>query len=295
MSPSNPRQPGWTCICGAWNESTNSRCVSCQGPASKAEITPFEFPITGQQVRTVLRDAEPWFVAVDVCAVLGIANPSDAVRSLDDDEVELVPAALVIAEGRPQDRLNLITESGLYSLILRSRKPEARAFKRWVTHEVLPAIRRTGSYVAADAYEVPRSLPEALRAYATEVEAHDVTKAALTEALPAADAWNVLADAQGDYSLREAAQILNRDPLIKTGQNRLSTYLQTIGWTDSTKQPYQTHVDNGRLVRRPTSYEHPNTKERAASWQVRITAKGLKDLRPRMAGQQGLLTIAEGA
>lgn len=96
-------------------------------------------------IRTILKDDEPWFVAADVCAALTISNPSDAIKGLDDDE----RTTLDNPEGRAGEgaqSFNLISESGLYTLILRSRKPQARAFRRWVTHEVLPALRRTGRY-----------------------------------------------------------------------------------------------------------------------------------------------------
>lgn len=106
-------------------------------------------------LRIVLRDGEPWFVAADVCAALAIANPSDALRRLDDDEKEVVDfSALDSNEGRATQQLsgfepkviNLINEPGLYSLVLGSRKPEAKRFKKWVTSEVLPSIRKTGRY-----------------------------------------------------------------------------------------------------------------------------------------------------
>lgn len=105
------------------------------------------FTFSTQRLRAVLRDGEPWFVAADVCAVLGVGNTTDALYRLDEDE-----QALVSIEGRPghgAQSINLVSESGLYSLILGSRKPEAKAFKRWVTHEVLPAIRKTGRYEVA--------------------------------------------------------------------------------------------------------------------------------------------------
>jgi len=85
----------------------------------------------------------PWFVAGDVCAVLGIVNVGNVLASLDEDERDDIRTVDVV--GR-EARVATINESGLYSLILRSRKPEARRFKRWVTHEVLPQIRRTGGY-----------------------------------------------------------------------------------------------------------------------------------------------------
>ena len=100
-------------------------------------------------LRTLLIDGEPWFVAADVCAALELGNVTRAVGGLDDDEKGL---HTVKTPGGDQ-QLNVISESGLYSLILRSRKPEARPFKRWVTHDVLPALRKTGTYT------VPEALP----------------------------------------------------------------------------------------------------------------------------------------
>ena len=97
-------------------------------------------------VRIVDRDGEPWFVAKDVCGALGIAKVDSAIRSLDEDEKD---AHSMSTLGGNQE-MTVVSEAGLYSLIMRSRKPEAKAFKRWVTHEVLPSIRKTGAYVAPD-------------------------------------------------------------------------------------------------------------------------------------------------
>ncbi|MFN4097407.1 MAG: Bro-N domain-containing protein, partial [Sphingomonas sp.] len=93
--------------------------------------------------RIIDRNGEPWFVLADVCAEIGIGNPSDAARRLDDDERDALD--IIDPIGRTQ-RATIINESGLYSLILTSRKPEAQRFKKWVTSEVLPSIRRTGKY-----------------------------------------------------------------------------------------------------------------------------------------------------
>ena len=95
-------------------------------------------------VRIVDRDGEPWFVAKDVCEALGIAKVDSAIRSLDEDEKD---AHSMSTLGGKQE-MTVVSEAGLYSLIMRSRKPEAKTFKRWVTHEVLPSIRKTGAYVA---------------------------------------------------------------------------------------------------------------------------------------------------
>lgn len=105
------------------------------------DVKIFENPEFGR-VRTTVIDGEPWFVAADVCHALDIGNPSDALNRLDDDERTLVSIEGA-SNGKP---VNGVNEPGLYSLVLGSRKPEAKAFKRWITHEVIPAIRKTGGY-----------------------------------------------------------------------------------------------------------------------------------------------------
>lgn len=237
-----------------------------------AEITPFHFPATGEQVRTVLVDGEPWFVGKDVTDVLGYVNGRDALATLPDRMRNTV----AISDGTPGNpNRTVITESGVYRLVMRSNLPAAEAFQDWIAEEVVPSIRKTGGY----SLDIPRTLPDALRAYATEMEAHGVTKAALTEAQPKAESWETLADASGDYSVREAAQILNRDPHVSTGQNRLFKTMHDIGWIDGRGEPYQRHVDCGRIVRRALTYKHPVTNEPQVTAQVRITAKGINDLR----------------
>lgn len=98
-------------------------------------------------VRVVMIDGEPWFVAVDVCRILEISNSRDAVARLDDDEKADVGITDTSSNGVQQRRtVTAISESGLYALIFTSRKPEAKKFRKWVTHEVLPSIRKTGAY-----------------------------------------------------------------------------------------------------------------------------------------------------
>ncbi|MCF8502888.1 MAG: Bro-N domain-containing protein [Rhodospirillum sp.] len=109
------------------------------------DVTPFAFE--GSDFRVVSRDGEPWFVLVDVCSALEIANPSRAASRLDDDEKYTLRNMKGIADARVQE-ITIINESGLYSLTFSSRKPQAKRFKKWVTAEVLPTIRRTGRYGA---------------------------------------------------------------------------------------------------------------------------------------------------
>lgn len=120
------------------------------------------FMYEGAQVRTVIIDDQPWMVAKDVCDILEISNPTQAISRLEDDERSMFNI------GR-QGEVNIVNEYGLYSLILGSRKPEAKSFKRWVTHEVLPEIRKTGSYNAQPQFRLPQTFAEALEGYAAQL------------------------------------------------------------------------------------------------------------------------------
>ena len=106
------------------------------------EIVKKSFVFNSTQIRTAIIDGEPWFVAKDVCEVLGIANSRDAVADLEQNELASVKAT----SGGQRREMNVVSESGLYVLIFKSRKPEAKAFRRWVTSEVLPTLRKTGKY-----------------------------------------------------------------------------------------------------------------------------------------------------
>jgi len=108
------------------------------------DIVAFDFE--SSKVRTLWKDNEPWFVLVDICKALDISNPSRMAQRLDEDERS------VYNLGRQGEAI-IINESGLYTVILRSNKPEAKLFKRWITHEVLPSLRKTGSYSLTNAPE----------------------------------------------------------------------------------------------------------------------------------------------
>lgn len=121
---------------------------------SLSSLLPFHYE--GAQIR-VLTDSQgaPWFIAADLCSCLGIRNPSDALSRLDDDEKGLGSTETL----KGQQSLATVNESGLYTLVLSSRKPEAKRFKRWITHEVLPTIRLTGSYAVPNLASSQPALP----------------------------------------------------------------------------------------------------------------------------------------
>jgi hypothetical protein len=116
--------------------------------SAKSAGLPAEFKFEESPVRVAMKGDQTWFVAKDVCDILGIANPRDAIADFDDDEKGVV---ISDTPGGPQN-LNAINESGLYNLIFSSRKPEAKRFRRWVTGTVLPEIRKTGSYQGPGGY-----------------------------------------------------------------------------------------------------------------------------------------------
>lgn len=107
---------------------------------TQGKIVAFDFQ--DHAVRVVERDSEPWFVASDVCGVLGISQHRDAIRRLDADE----RASLVVDTPGGEQKVGCVSESGLYHLIFKSRKPAAKRFRKWVTSDVIPAIRRTGEF-----------------------------------------------------------------------------------------------------------------------------------------------------
>lgn len=135
-------------------------------------------------VRTVIKDGEPWFVAVDVCKALEIKNNRDALGRLDDDEKGVVSTDTLGGE----QEVGVVNESGLYTLVLGSRKPEAKTFKRWITHDVIPTIRKTGGYVANDDLfvetyfgDADESMKSAFRATLERVRRLNEEKKALNE------------------------------------------------------------------------------------------------------------------
>lgn len=143
-------------------------------------------------VRIAMIDGNPWFVAKDVCDCLGLYRQQDSTRCLDDDE----KGGCIVNTPSGDQKMVTVNESGLYSLVLRSRKPEAKAFKRWITHEVLPSIRKTGGYGNA-----PKALPKDYVSALEALLAAEKERIALSEQnavmAPKADTYdNVVADRQ---------------------------------------------------------------------------------------------------
>lgn len=232
--------------------------------------------------------------APHLARALGFREAYDLLRSIPDSEKG---SELVRTPGGEQ-LVGYVTEAGFYRAL--GQRQAARIsdlavrsmverFQSWVYGEVLPSIRRGTFGTPSRQFEIPATFAEALELAARQAREIEAEKAINAELAPAAASWGQLAEASGDYSLREAAQILDRDPAIRTGQNRLSKHLKNIGWTDRSGQPYQRHVDAGRLARRTVPYLDRSTGETELTTQLRITVKGLHDLHKEMGGAGPLL------
>ena len=160
------------------------------------------------KVRTLNLNGEPWFVAADVCKALELGNPSMTVERLDDDEKGI---STIDTLGGKQ-RMAIINEPGLYSLVITSRKPEAKAFKRWITHEVIPSIRKHGAYMTDSLLDALEAHPEAVPEYLNRLRSENARNRELTRrlrlALPKAEYYDAFVDPADCTNIRTTAKEL---------------------------------------------------------------------------------------
>jgi anti-repressor protein len=176
-----------------------------------------------QEVRTVLIDGEPWFVAADVARILGYRMASDMTRRLDEED-RGTRSVRTLSGG--QD-MTVITEPGLYVAVLGSQVAGARAFKRWITHEVLPAIRKTGAYSTVPT--LPQSYSAALRELAASVEAREALEKKVASDAPKVLFADSVATSETTILVGDMAKILRGNGVI-IGANRLFSQLRADGY-----------------------------------------------------------------
>lgn len=206
-----------------------------------------EFIFNDQQVRTVVRDGEPWFVGKDVADILGYKNQRDALAKHVDDEDKNSVAIRDGIQGNPNKVV--INESGLYSLIVASKLPTAKVFKRWVTSEVLPTIRKHGAYMDTDIIEKSLADPDFLIQLATTLK-EEKQRRMEAEAKIAADEHKVdFYDAVGNTSatltVERFAKLVTEKLGINTGRNRMFQWLRKNGFLQANNMPYQRYINNG--------------------------------------------------
>lgn len=237
------------------------------------EIQKFDFK--GASLRTLTDKAgEPWFVAKDVCDILEISNPSDALKRLDDDERSRFNL------GR-QGETNIVNEAGLYVLVLGSRKPEAHEFKRWVTHEVLPQIRKTGGYIpTTDADDDMTILAKAVMIGQRTMEAQKrkiaEQQTRIDELKPKARFADAVAASDGTCLVGELAKMLRQNGM-DIGQNRLFRLLQADGYLGKSGSnrnvPTQRAMDLGLFRIKETTVTHADGHT-TVSRTPKVTGKG---------------------
>lgn len=205
-------------------------------------------------VHATVINEEPWFIAKDVCDVLGVGTNHlrESGRGLDDDEVLSLPNW----EGKGSAPL-IVSEAGFYKLVMRSRKPEAKEFQRWVTHEVLPAIRRTGGYMIAKQDETPEQIMA--RAVLVAQDTIERQKKQLEELKPKALFADAVAASDGTCLVGELAKMLKQNG-VSIGQNRLFSWMREHGYLGKTGSnrnvPTQRAMEQGLFRIKETAVTH---------------------------------------
>ena len=245
------------------------------------EIQKFDFK--GSSLRTLTDEAgEPWFVAKDVCDILGMSNPSMAVTALDKDEVaQIDPKDYLGSENRSNQAVNIVSEPGLYKLIMRSRKPEAKEFQRWVTHEVLPSIRKTGGYIPtsesdSDEDIMARAVLVAQKTIERKNQQIAEQQTRIVELEPKARFADAVAASDGTCLVGELAKMLRQNGM-DIGQNRLFRLLQADGYLGKSGSnrnvPTQRAMDLGLFRIKETTVTHADGHT-TVSRTPKVTGKG---------------------
>ncbi|AXF40189.1 anti-repressor Ant [Paenibacillus phage Jacopo] len=214
------------------------------------------FNFTGKDVRVIMKDGQPWWLAKDICSVLDHSDVSMAVKRLDEDE-KLTQTLFVSGQNR---NVWFVNEPGLYSLILTSRKPEAKQFKRWVTHEVLPAIRKTGMYAADELLDNPELLIQAVTKLKEEREARQQLEAQVKSDKPKVLFADAVSASQTSILIGDLAKILKQNG-IQTGGKRLFEWMRANGYLIKRQgadynMPTQRAMEMGLFEIKETSVTH---------------------------------------
>lgn len=231
------------------------------------------FNFQRNNIRVIDQNNEPWFVAKDVCDVLEIKNTSDALKRLDNDERARFNL------GR-QGETNTINEYGLYSLVLASRKPEAKRFKRWVTHEVIPSIRKHGTYMTPDTIEKVLTDPDTIIKIATQLKEEQAKRMAAEAQVEKQKPKVLFASAveasETSILIGQLAKIITQNG-VKIGQNRLFEWLRDNGYLGKKgahyNEPTQYSMERGWFEVTERTFNNPDGSIRVTRT-TKVTGKG---------------------
>lgn len=253
------------------------------------------------QIRVVERDGEPWFVAVDICGALDIANSRDALTRIDEDEKGV---ALTDTLGGAQE-VAVVNEPGLYSLVLGSRKSEARAFKRWITHDVIPAIRKTGMYATPATVEAmlanPDTMIQVLQAFKDEREQRLALETRVVADAPKVAFADAVETSTDSCLVGQLAKIIRQNG-YEIGANRLFEYLRKEGYLcragSNRNMPTQRSMEAGWFEVKESVLENPDGSIRVVRT-PKVTGNGQiyfvnKFLRPEAVRSESASGTREG-
>lgn len=228
------------------------------------------------EIRTTIKNGEPWFVAADVCRALEIANNRDALTRLEQDEKGV---ALTDTPGGTQE-VTIVNEPGLYGLVLGSRKPEAKAFKRWVTHEVIPSIRKHGMYATPTTIEQmiadPANAIKVFSALKQEQERRKELEATVEHNAPKVLFAEAVQASHDSCLVGQLAKMIrqNGKPI---GANRMFTWLRDNGWLckkgENWNMPTQKAMEAGYFEIKETVIANPDGSTRITRT-PKVTGKG---------------------
>ncbi len=235
------------------------------------EIQTFDFD--GSRIRTLTIGTEPYFVGKDVAEVLGYSNPQKAIRNHVDDEDKGVNEMDTPGGKQP---IVIINESGLYSLILGSKLPEAKRFKRWVTSEVLPSLRRNGMYAMDELLDNPDLAINALQKLKEEREARRQLELQNAEMKPKALFAEAVETSSTSILIGDMAKLLRQNG-VEVGQRRLFDWLRTNGWLmksgESRNMPTQKAMEKGYFEIKERTISNPDGSVRITKT-TKVTGKG---------------------
>lgn len=225
------------------------------------------------EVRTIEKNGEPWFVANDICKVLGHTNSRVAVAALDEDEKGV---SKVYTLGGEQ-QMTVVNEAGMYQLVIRSNLPAAKKFKRWITHEVIPTIRRHGAYATETTIESIIADPESgiklLQALKAEQERRKEAEAIAEAQRPKALFADAVAASDNSILVGELAKILRQNG-VETGQNRLFRWMRDNGYIMRyTNVPTQYSMERGLMEVKERAINNPDGSVRITQT-IKVTGKG---------------------
>jgi len=231
------------------------------------------FNFNQNQIRTIFKNGQPWFVAKDVCNVLEISDARKSVNLLDEDERNIIPVTDSL--GRNQDTF-IINEPGLYSLILRSRKPEAKEFKRWITHEVIPSIRKHGAYMTPEKIKEVLLNPDTIIKLATSLKEEQQKRHAAEKLIeqqkPLVSFAETCMSSEKSLLVRELAKLVSKHEIL-IGEKRLFQKLREWKLIFPNKnEPYQEYIDRGYFE---ISQGVKETSKGSFTWMtMKVTPKG---------------------